>query len=87
MAGHLTPKSDIYALGVVFLELLTGRPPTPDPDEGGPPGEGGGGGGEGVRLTMWIRPHLNQRRPDLSVIMDPRLQGQYGPARRSGLAA
>jgi len=47
VAGHLTPKSDIYALGVVYLELLTGRPPTADPEEGWPPGGEGEGEEEG----------------------------------------
>ncbi|GJP76478.1 hypothetical protein CLOP_g6921 [Closterium sp. NIES-67] len=47
--GHLTPKSDIYALGVVYLELL----------------------------TAWIRPHISARRPDLDIILDPRLGDQF----------
>ncbi|CAI7915105.1 unnamed protein product [Closterium sp. NIES-53] len=66
--GHLTPKSDIYALGVVYLELLTGRPPSSDEDQDAN-GEGG--------LTAWIRPHISVRRPDLDIILDPRLKDQF----------
>ncbi|CAI5516551.1 unnamed protein product, partial [Closterium sp. Naga37s-1] len=66
--GHLTPKSDIYALGVVYLELLTGRSPSSDEDQDAN-GEGG--------LTAWIRPHISVRRPDLDIILDPRLKGQF----------
>lgn len=51
------------------MELLTGRPPTADESEDG--------SNDSARLTTWIRPHLTTRRPNLAIIMDPRLEGKY----------
>ena len=59
----------MYAFGVSMLELVTGRRAMAQ----GP----GANPGEESMLTEWIRPFFNQRRPDLSRMVDPRLHGEY----------
>lgn len=44
MYGKVSNKNDVYAFGVVLLELLTGRKPI---DDGNPKGE--------ESLVMWVR--------------------------------
>ncbi|KAH1109033.1 hypothetical protein J1N35_012801 [Gossypium stocksii] len=65
MTGQLTFKSDIYSLGVVLLELITGRKAvdySKDRNE--------------QNLVAWARPLFKDRR-NFSQMVDPLLQGQY----------
>lgn len=64
--GRLTRKSDTYAFGVMLLELLTGRRTMGDNGQ--------------ESLTAWIRPYLSQRKPDLNLLVDPRLNNEYSKA-------
>lgn len=45
-----TFKSDVYSLGVLILELLTGKSPSQSLG-----GAGGGGGDEGIDLPRWVQ--------------------------------
>ncbi|URE48269.1 STYKc [Musa troglodytarum] len=63
--GHLSVKSDIYSLGVVLLELLSGRRAV-DEDRGSTE----------EALVDWAKPFLNDKRKMLR-IMDTRLEGRY----------
>ncbi|THU49426.1 hypothetical protein C4D60_Mb06t09450 [Musa balbisiana] len=63
--GHLSLKSDIYSLGVVLLELLSGKRAL---DEDNRSTE--------KTLVDWAKPFLNDKRKMLR-IMDTRLEGQY----------
>ncbi|MCD7468327.1 putative serine/threonine-protein kinase pbl17 [Datura stramonium] len=65
MTGHLTARSDVYAFGVVLLEMLIGRRAI---DKTRPSRE--------YNLVEWARPLLNQNKK-LFKILDPRLEGQY----------
>ncbi|KAG9141754.1 hypothetical protein Leryth_018132 [Lithospermum erythrorhizon] len=63
--GHLYVKSDVYAFGVVMVEMLTGLRAL---DSNRPSGQ--------HNLVDWIKPHLADRRK-LKRIMDSRLEGKY----------
>lgn len=51
MHGKVTEKIDVYAFGVVLLELLTGRKPI---SIGYPKGE--------ESLVMWVCPFITKKR-------------------------
>ncbi|XP_073276203.1 serine/threonine-protein kinase PBL34-like [Primulina huaijiensis] len=65
MTGHLTSKSDVYSLGVVLLEILTGRRSM---DKKRPNGE--------QNLVTWARPYLSDKRK-IYQLVDPRLELNY----------
>lgn len=65
MSGKLTLKSDIYSLGVVLLELITGRKAY---DSSRKTGE--------QNLVVWSRPFLKDRRKFVHMV-DPLLYGQF----------
>ncbi|GAQ86741.1 Protein kinase superfamily protein [Klebsormidium nitens] len=72
---RLTEKSDVYAFGVVLLEMLTGKKPI---DQTLPSADGS--------LAKWARPHL--RDPDRTLaIVDPRIQGSMTRASVLKIAA
>lgn len=64
-AGHLYVKSDVYAFGVVLVEMLTGLRAL-DPTR--PSGR--------HNLIDWIKPFLSDRRK-LKGVMDSHLEGRY----------
>ncbi|GAB2218179.1 hypothetical protein Drorol1_Dr00001397 [Drosera rotundifolia] len=67
MSGRLTPKSDVYSLGVVLLELITGRRAI---DASRPRAE--------QNLIVWARPFLKDRDKRKYIhLADPLLQGRF----------
>lgn len=59
--GHLTLKTDVYSLGVVLLEILSGlRAVKRYPN------------GKLTELSRWARPYLNDRK-DLHCVIDKRI--------------
>ncbi|KAK1417058.1 hypothetical protein QVD17_26180 [Tagetes erecta] len=66
MTGHLTPMCDIYAFGVVLLELLFGEPAV---DKRRPSGE--------TYLVDRAIPLLIKNKSALTREIDPRMKGQY----------
>ncbi|KAI8566833.1 hypothetical protein RHMOL_Rhmol02G0073200 [Rhododendron molle] len=63
ITGQVTRKSDVYAFGVVLLEVLCGRPPLDDRLEE-----------EQISLISWAKMHIE--RGKLDRIIDPSLNGE-----------
>lgn len=59
--GKISDKTDVYAFGVVLLELITGRKPI---DATKPQGE--------ENLVLWAKPILDQGGANLATLLDPR---------------
>ncbi|XP_028798491.1 probable serine/threonine-protein kinase PBL7, partial [Neltuma alba] len=61
--GKVSAKTDVYAFGVVLLELITGRRPI---EAKKPPGE--------ENLVLWARPFLQKGKGAIEELLDPRLK-------------
>ncbi|KAJ8762940.1 hypothetical protein K2173_023069 [Erythroxylum novogranatense] len=66
MYGKVSEKIDVYAFGVVILELLSGRKPISNVH---PKGQ--------ESLVMWAKPILNDEK--ISQLLDPSLSDNYEP--------
>ncbi|KAH7663226.1 Non-specific serine/threonine protein kinase protein [Dioscorea alata] len=64
MYGKVSDKIDVYAFGVVLLELLTGRKPINDEN---PKGQ--------ESLVMWAKPILE--KGEMTQLLDPKLEGKF----------
>ncbi|KAF7150989.1 hypothetical protein RHSIM_Rhsim02G0066000 [Rhododendron simsii] len=66
ITGQVTRKSDVYAFGVVLLEVLCGRPPLDDRLED-----------EQISLINWAKMYIKKGKLDR--IIDPSLNGETTP--------
>ncbi|KAI8566851.1 hypothetical protein RHMOL_Rhmol02G0074200 [Rhododendron molle] len=66
ITGQVTRKSDVYAFGVVLLEVLCGRPPLDDKLEE-----------EQISLIYWAKMYIEKGKLDR--IMDPSINGKTTP--------
>ncbi|CAJ2640789.1 unnamed protein product [Trifolium pratense] len=61
--GKISDKTDVYAFGVVLLELITGRKPI-EPKRS--PGE--------ENLVLWAKPYLQKGKGAIEELIDPQLK-------------
>ncbi|OIV95635.1 hypothetical protein TanjilG_23866 [Lupinus angustifolius] len=61
--GKVSDKTDVYAFGVVLLELITGRKPI---ETKRPPGE--------ENLVLWAKPFLQKGKGAVEELLDPQLK-------------
>ncbi|XP_047152930.1 protein kinase STUNTED-like [Vigna umbellata] len=61
--GKVSDKTDVYAMGVVLLELLTGRKPI---EAKRPPGE--------ENLVIWAKPLLRKGKGAIQELLDPQVK-------------
>ncbi|XP_015893356.3 protein kinase STUNTED isoform X1 [Ziziphus jujuba] len=73
MYGKVSDKIDVYAFGVVLLELLSGRGPISSDTSKGQ-----------ESLVMWAKPIIE--RGDLKDILDPDLDGKYDEVQMQRMA-